>query len=87
MLADEAIAGDAEIAHMRSALAGAVAQSSHEIIALARALVAVPSAYPPGDTHAIARVRRQRRTLRHAPARNEPRGPRSRRGSGATTRF
>jgi hypothetical protein len=31
MLADEAIAGDAEIAHMRSALAGAVARSSHEI--------------------------------------------------------
>jgi succinyl-diaminopimelate desuccinylase len=54
MLATEAITGDAEIAHMRNALAGAAAQSSHEITAFARALVAVPSAYPPGDTHAIA---------------------------------
>ena len=54
MLADEAISGVAQIAHMRGALAGAVAQSSQELVALARTLVAVPSAYPPGDTHAMA---------------------------------
>ena len=54
MLTDEAIAGDAEIAQTRRALAGAIAQSSHEIVALARALVAVPSVYPPGDTYAVA---------------------------------
>lgn len=51
ILAD-AITTDA--ARLRAALAVATARSSHEIVDLARALVAIPSAYPPGDTHALA---------------------------------
>jgi succinyl-diaminopimelate desuccinylase len=39
---------------LRSTLRDAASRSSREIVALARALVAVPSAYPPGDTHAVA---------------------------------
>lgn len=38
----------------RHALAQALSQSSHEVVDLARALVAEPSPYPPGDTHAVA---------------------------------
>ena len=54
MVADALVSGDAEIARLRSTLRDAASRSSHEIVDLARALVAVPSAYPPGDTHAIA---------------------------------
>jgi succinyl-diaminopimelate desuccinylase len=43
-------------AEVRNYLADTVAQSSHEVIDIARALVAVPSMYPPGDTHGVASV-------------------------------
>jgi succinyl-diaminopimelate desuccinylase len=54
MVAVAPVSGDAEIARLRSTLADAASRSSHQIVDLARSLVAVPSAYPPGDTHAVA---------------------------------
>jgi succinyl-diaminopimelate desuccinylase len=54
MVADALVSGDTEIARLRSTLGDVVSRSSHQIIDLARSLVAVPSAYPPGDTHAVA---------------------------------
>lgn len=41
---------------IRKDLANTVAQSSYEVVDFARALVAVPSMYPPGDTHGVANV-------------------------------
>jgi len=40
---------------IRDMLAARVASDSHRIIDLAKTLVGVPSHYPPGDTHALAR--------------------------------
>jgi hypothetical protein len=54
MVADALASGDAEIARLRSTLGDAASRSSHQIVDLARSLVAVPSAYPPGNTHAVA---------------------------------
>ena len=54
MQADVLVQNTPEISGQRRALAHAVAASSHEVVDLARALVAVPSPYPPGDTHAVA---------------------------------
>jgi hypothetical protein len=47
MVADALVSSDAEIARLRSTAEDAASGSSHEIVDLARALVAVPSAYPP----------------------------------------
>ncbi|BAO90413.1 M20/M25/M40 family metallo-hydrolase [Caballeronia cordobensis] len=55
MQADVLVTRSAEVADQRRALARAVAASSQEVVDLARALVAEPSPYPPGDTHAVAR--------------------------------
>ncbi|AET92555.1 acetylornithine deacetylase or succinyl-diaminopimelate desuccinylase [Burkholderia sp. YI23] len=55
MQADVLVTRSAEVSDQRRALARAVAASSQEVIDLARALVAEPSPYPPGDTHAVAR--------------------------------
>lgn len=54
MVGDALVSGDAEIARLRSTLRDAASRSSHQIVDLARSLVAVPSAYPPGNTHAVA---------------------------------
>lgn len=54
MVADALVSGDAEIARLRSTLGDAASRSSHHIVDLARALVAVPNAYPPGNPHAVA---------------------------------
>lgn len=56
MTADALHAARTETAQWRDALAKAVARSSHEIVDIARALLAMPSAYPPGDTHGVAGV-------------------------------
>ncbi|GJH30853.1 M20/M25/M40 family metallo-hydrolase [Caballeronia novacaledonica] len=55
MQADVHVAQSVEVSDQRRALAHAVAASSQEVVDLARALVAEPSPYPPGDTHAVAR--------------------------------
>jgi succinyl-diaminopimelate desuccinylase len=55
MQADVLVTRSAEVSDQRRALARAVAASSQEVVDLARALVAEPSPYPPGDTHAVAR--------------------------------
>ncbi|AQH02803.1 acetylornithine deacetylase [Burkholderia sp. KK1] len=55
MQADVLVTRSAEVSDQRRTLARAVAASSQEIVDLARALVAEPSPYPPGDTHAVAR--------------------------------
>jgi succinyl-diaminopimelate desuccinylase len=54
MQADVLVARSAEVSDLRRALARAAAASSQEVVELARALVAEPSPYPPGDTHAVA---------------------------------
>jgi len=54
MVADVLVPSEAETARLRSSLADSAARSSHQIVDLARALVAAPSAYPPGNTHAVA---------------------------------
>ncbi|SAK90275.1 acetylornithine deacetylase [Caballeronia temeraria] len=55
MQADVLVALGAEASDLRRTLARAVAASSQEVVDLARALVAEPSHYPPGDTHSVAR--------------------------------
>jgi succinyl-diaminopimelate desuccinylase len=54
MQADVLVPIPAGISRQRRVLECAVAESSHEVIDLARALVATPSPYPPGDTHGVA---------------------------------
>ncbi|HVE10277.1 MAG TPA: M20/M25/M40 family metallo-hydrolase [Paraburkholderia sp.] len=54
MRADVVVPNPARISDQRCALERAVAESSREVVDLARALIATPSPYPPGDTHEVA---------------------------------
>lgn len=47
-------APDVGTASLRAALAATARQHSAEIVDLTKTLVRIPSAYPPGDTHAVA---------------------------------
>ncbi|MGI4860149.1 MAG: M20/M25/M40 family metallo-hydrolase [Janthinobacterium lividum] len=51
---DTVIERNGDRADTRRALALEAARSSRDVVDLTRALVRIPSAYPPGDTHAVA---------------------------------